>query len=164
MRMAGLVTFVVIGALGALAVGEVVAEGADVPAVSEVSMFTAPASGDTYQFGDPIEVRVDFDRLVTVTGTPQINLTVGSTTRAVGLTGPAFQFRSRISSLLFEYHVVAADSDARWRPARRRWPVRCPARLAEFRQTAACSFVQHRHALMRSQPDAPAQTRLTGQS
>ena len=77
-------------------------------------MFSAPASGDTYQFGDPIEVRVDFDRLVTITGTPRINLTVGSNgsnTRAVGLTGPAVHFRSRTSSLFFAYTVAAADSD-----------------------------------------------------
>ena len=112
MSMAGFVTFVVVGVLGVLAVGEVGAEGTDVPAVSEVSMFSAPASGDTYQFGDPIEVRVDFDRLVTITGTPQINLTVGSNTRAVGITGPAVHFRSRTSSLFFKYTVAAADSDA----------------------------------------------------
>ncbi|MDE0447114.1 MAG: hypothetical protein OXH96_10610 [Spirochaetaceae bacterium] len=88
------------------------AEDTDVPAVSEVGMFSASASRDAYQFGDPIEVRVDFDRLVTVTGTPQINLTVGDNTRAVGLTGPAVHFRSRTSSLFFAYTVVAAESDA----------------------------------------------------
>ena len=110
--MGGFVTFVVIWALGVLGVGEVGAEGTDVPAVSKVSMFSAPASGDTYQFGDPIEIRVDFDRLVTITGTPQVNLTVGSNTRAVGITGPAVHFRSRTSSLFFKYTVVAADSDA----------------------------------------------------
>lgn len=43
--MVGFVTFVVIGALGALAVSEVVAEETDVPAVSKVSMFSVPASG-----------------------------------------------------------------------------------------------------------------------
>ena len=112
MSMVGFVTFVVIGALGVLAVSEVVGQEADVPAVSEVSMFSAPASGDTHEFGDPIEVRVDFERLVTITGTPQVNLTVGSTTRAVGLTGPAVHCRSRTSSLFFEYTVVAADRDA----------------------------------------------------
>ncbi len=108
-------TFLVIGVLGALSVNNIVAEDTDVPAVSEVSMFSAPASGDTYQFGDPIEVRVDFDRLVAITGTPQVNLTVGSNgsnTRAVGLTGPAVHFRSRTSSLFFKYTVAAADSDA----------------------------------------------------
>ena len=47
MSMGGFVTFVVIAALGVLGVGEVGAEETDVPAVSEVSMFSAPASGDT---------------------------------------------------------------------------------------------------------------------
>ena len=42
-RMAGFVMLVIIGALGALSVGEVVAQGTDVPSVREVSMFTAPA-------------------------------------------------------------------------------------------------------------------------
>ena len=111
-RMVGFVTLVIVGALGALSVGEVVAEDTDVPSVSEVSMSTAPASGDAYQFGDPIEIRVDFDRLVAITGTPQVMLTVGDNTRAVGLTGPAVHFRPSISSLFFEYTVVAADSDA----------------------------------------------------
>ncbi len=110
--MAGLVTFVVVGALGALSVGEVAAQDTDVPAVSGVSMSSAPASGDTYQRGDPIEIRVDFDRLVSITGTPQINLTVGGNTRAIGITSPAVHFRSSTSSLFFKYTVVAADSDS----------------------------------------------------
>ena len=42
-----------------LVVGDTVGQDDAVPAVSGVSMFTAPASGDTYQFGVPIEVRVD---------------------------------------------------------------------------------------------------------
>ena len=55
---------------------------------------------------------MDFDRLVTVTGTPQVNLTVGGNTRAVGFTGPAVHFRSRTSSLFFGYTVVVANGDA----------------------------------------------------
>ena len=43
---------------------------------------------------------------------PHGGRTTGSTTRAVGLTGPAVHFRSRTSSLFFAYTVVAADSDA----------------------------------------------------
>ena len=37
---------------------------------------------------------------------------MGDNTRAVGLTGPAVHFRSRVSSLFFEYTVVAADRDS----------------------------------------------------
>ena len=36
---------------------------------------------------------------------------MGDNTRTVGLTSPAIHFRSRTSSLFFEYTVVAADSD-----------------------------------------------------
>ena len=90
-----------------------VAEQTDVPAVSEVSLFSAPASGNTdTQRGDPIEITVDFDRLVRITGIPQVNLTVGSSTRAAGLTGPATHARRSASSLYLEYTVVAAESDS----------------------------------------------------
>ena len=57
-------------AAGLFAASGAAAQETPAPAVSGVSLFTAPASGDTYQRGDPIEVRVDFDRLVTITGTP----------------------------------------------------------------------------------------------
>ena len=55
---------------------------------------------------------MDFDRLVSITGTPQVNLTAGGNTRAVGLTDPAVRFRSSTSSLFFKYTLVAADSDS----------------------------------------------------
>ena len=77
--------------------------------MSGVSLFTAPASGDTYQRGDPIEIRVDFDRLVAITGTPQINLTVGTNTRAIALSFTGGPLAS--ASLFFEYTVVAEDRD-----------------------------------------------------
>ena len=95
---------------GLFAVSGATAQETPAPAVSGVSLFTAPASGDTYQRGDPIEVRVDFDRLVTITGTPQIRLTVGSDTRAVGLSSTAGPMSST-SSLFFEYTVVEEDRD-----------------------------------------------------
>ena len=97
-------------ALGLFAAGGAAAQETPAPAVSGVSLFTAPAGGDTYQRGDPIEVRVDFDRLVTITGTPRIQLTVGADTRAVGLSSTAGP-RSSTSSLFFEYTVVKEDED-----------------------------------------------------
>ena len=97
-------------AAGLFAVHGAAAQETPAPAVSGVSLRTAPASGDTYQRGDPIEVRIDFDRLVTITGSPQIQLTVGSNTRAVGLSSTAGP-RSSASSLFFEYTVVEEDSD-----------------------------------------------------
>ena len=97
-------------AAGLFAVHGAAAQETPAPAVSGVSLFTAPASGDTYQRGDPIEVRVDFDRLVEITGTPQIQLTVGSNTRAVGLSSTAGP-RSSTSSLFFRYTVAEEDRD-----------------------------------------------------
>ena len=97
-------------AAGLFTAGDARAQETTAPAVSKVSWFSAPASGDTYQRGDPIEVRVDFDRLVTITGTPQVQLTVGANTRAVGLSSTAGP-TSSTSSLFFEYTVVAGDED-----------------------------------------------------
>ena len=97
-------------AAGLFAASGAAAQETPAPAVSGVSLFTAPASGDTYQRGDPIEVRVDFDRLVTITGTPQVNLTVGTNTRAVALSSTAGPLSSA-NSLFFEYTVVEEDSD-----------------------------------------------------
>ena len=110
-RTKRIVGFVILLIMGALPISDITAQDNAIPSVSGISMFTAPASGDTYQRGDPIEIRVDFDRLVAITGTPRINLTVGTNTRAVGLSltaGP----RSSTSSLFFEYTVVAGDSDS----------------------------------------------------
>ncbi|MCY4375670.1 MAG: hypothetical protein OXC31_18070, partial [Spirochaetaceae bacterium] len=109
-RRAGLPGMLAILVLSLLAVGAATAQETAAPSVSDVSLFTAPASGDTYQRGDPIEVRVDFDRLVTITGTPRIRLTVGANTRAVGLSSTAGPLSST-SSLFFEYTVVKEDED-----------------------------------------------------
>ena len=78
------------------------------PVVSRLFFSSSPASGDTYQFGEAIRVTVVFDRPVTVTGNPQVGLTIGNAT------GPAVfssSSRSDISSLSFEYLVQAADRD-----------------------------------------------------
>ncbi len=77
-------------------------------AVSGVSLFSAPASGGTYQRGDTIEVRVDFDRLVAVTGTPLVAVTVGSRTRSAALESTAGP-RSSASSLFFVFNASAPE-------------------------------------------------------
>ena len=96
-----------------LAVGHAPAQDTPAPTVSGVSFFSTPASGSTYQRGDTIEVRVDFDRAVTVTGTPRVNLTVGTRTRAAAfdarLSGTGFG-RSTLS-LFFAYTVQEEDRD-----------------------------------------------------
>ena len=98
-------------AAGLFTAGGARAQETTAPAVSKVSWSSAPASGDTYQRGDPIEVRVDFDRLVTITGTPQVQLTVGANTRSVGLSSTAGP-TSSTSSLFFKYTVVQDDKDS----------------------------------------------------
>ncbi len=51
------------------------------PRVRGIFFLSSPARGDTYQLGETVEVEVEFDRTVTVTGTPQVALTVGAQTR-----------------------------------------------------------------------------------
>ena len=76
------------------------------PAVRSVAFSSTPVSGDTYQLSEVIEVTVEFERAVTVTGTPQLNLTVGRQTRqAVYVAG------SGGTRLRFEYAVQATDLD-----------------------------------------------------
>ena len=106
-RLAGWVTLVIVSTL---AISDIMAQDNAIPRVSGVSLSTAPASGDTYQRGDPIEIRIDFDRLVAITGTPQINLTVGTNTRAVALSSRTGGLASA-SFLFFEYTVVEGDRD-----------------------------------------------------
>ena len=51
------------------------------PLVTFVYFSSSAASGDYYQHGETIEVTVRFGEAVTVTGTPQVALSVGSHTR-----------------------------------------------------------------------------------
>ena len=79
------------------------------PVVSRLFFSSYPASGDTCQFGEAIRVEVVFDRAVTVTGSPQLALTIGSATRAAGFVAGS---DTGITTLSFEYVVQAADRDA----------------------------------------------------
>jgi hypothetical protein len=79
-----------------------------VPVVSRLFLSSSPASGDTYQFGEAIRVTAVFDRPVTVTGSPQVGLTIGTGTGAAVFSSSS---RSGISSLSFEYLVRTADRD-----------------------------------------------------
>ncbi len=75
------------------------------PAVSSIAFLGSPARGDTYELGETIEVRVQFDRAVTATGTPQVALTIGTQTRHATLSSWSTQ------SLYFSYTVQAGDRD-----------------------------------------------------
>ena len=51
------------------------------PGVRSIFFISSPARGHTHELGETIEVLVEFDRAVTVTGSPQVALTVGTQTR-----------------------------------------------------------------------------------
>ncbi len=74
--------------------------------VSGVSVASVPSGGDTYLLGDTIDVAVAFTRLVAVTGTPQLAIGIGSSTRQA-----SYASGTGTDTLLFRYAVVAADAD-----------------------------------------------------
>ena len=76
-------------------------------AVSDAAIASSPASGSTYGLGEQIEVAVTFTRLVTVTGTPQLALVIGTETRQAN-----YVSGTGTDSLTFRYAVMAADRDA----------------------------------------------------
>ncbi len=79
-----------------------------VPAVTAVTVSSAPASGQTYQLGESIEVKVAFGRPVAVTGAPRLALTIGTTTRQAGYDAAS----SKADTLVFGYAVRPSDADA----------------------------------------------------
>ncbi len=76
--------------------------------VSHVAFTGTPASGETYRLGEQIRVAVTFSDAVTVTGTPQLGLTVGAATRQATYDAT----RSKGTLLTFTYTVQATDADA----------------------------------------------------
>ena len=56
-------------------------------AVSSIIISSSPATGDTYELGETVEVKVRFDRTVKATGSPQVALTIGTQTRHATLSG-----------------------------------------------------------------------------
>ena len=73
--------------------------------VSAVALTSDPGPDAIYALGDEIEATVRFDKSVTVTGTPQLGLTVGSGTRPMTHRGGAGEV------LTFAYTVAEDDSD-----------------------------------------------------
>ena len=78
------------------------------PTVSSVAFTSTPASGqnNTYKLKDTLDVTVTFSEAVTVTGAPQVDLTIGSTPRQAD-----YESGSTTTQLLFEYAVQVADED-----------------------------------------------------
>ena len=76
---------------------------AEIPIVSAVTFTSSPQSGDTYGVGERITVEVEWSESVTVTGSPRLALTVGSTTRYAEYAGGL--------NPRFRYTVGTADRD-----------------------------------------------------
>ena len=74
------------------------------PSILSVSLTSDPGGG--YAAGEEIEASVRFDKTVTVTGTPQLGLTVGSVTRQASYQGVAREV------VTFSYAVAADETDA----------------------------------------------------
>ena len=77
------------------------------PTVSDVTITSNPVSGDTFEVAETITVRVTFDRSVDVTGTPQLALTIGATTRQAD-----YSSGSGNRWLWFRYVVQSSDTDS----------------------------------------------------
>ena len=77
------------------------------PAVSAVTISSAPAADSTYKLGESIEVKVAFGRPVAVTGVPRLALTIGTQTRQAAYDSAT----SKADTLVFEYAVRPADTD-----------------------------------------------------
>ncbi len=78
---------------------------AGAPSVAEIAITSEP--GPAYAAGEEVEVTVIFTRPVTVTGTPGLGLTIGTTTRQM-----VYQdARSASEVLVFAYTVADGESD-----------------------------------------------------
>ena len=81
-------------------------------AVTEVFFDSAPLGGDAYEHGERVSVSVYFDRIVTVTGTPTVALTIGARSRPAMYYGASWSNSEGWTALRFRYYVGAADRDA----------------------------------------------------
>ena len=88
--------------------GDIIVDGDGAPPSVAGVTVSGAGRGPSGSFiaGDAIEVRVAFDQPVTVTGTPQVALTVGSATRHA-----AYSLGSGTTTLVFRYTVAAGDTD-----------------------------------------------------
>jgi Ca2+-binding RTX toxin-like protein len=77
------------------------------PTISAVAITSNAGADNTYATGDVIQVTVTFSEAVTVTGAPQLTLTVGGASCTANYTSG-----SGTSALVFSYTVQAGDVDA----------------------------------------------------
>ncbi len=79
------------------------------PVQAKFDSYVPPADG-TYYTGEVLEVKVLFDQVVAVTGTPQLALTIGTQTRYADYVAGSTPTGGY--GLTFRYTLTAADSDA----------------------------------------------------
>ena len=77
------------------------------PSVTDAAFVGSPASGDTYGTGEVMRVAVSFDRIVEVTGTPQLAISIGTELRQASYQAAASTSRR----LVFGYQVRIGDTD-----------------------------------------------------
>ena len=85
------------------------------PRVTSVSFTGDPGGGDTYGAGETIGVRVALDRVLTVSGEPQLHVRVGARSREATFARQELSDLLRYDDtflLLFEYTVQPGDLDA----------------------------------------------------
>ena len=75
------------------------------PSILSVELTSDPGADATYAIGDAIEASVRFNKTVTVTGTPQLGLTVGTLTKQAAYRDSAGEVAR------FVYTVAAGDDD-----------------------------------------------------
>ena len=73
--------------------------------IDEIAVTSSPASGDTYDTGETIEITVTFDLAVNVTGDPQFGISAGGQKLA------SFTGDSGTTELVFGYTVQFGDED-----------------------------------------------------
>ena len=80
------------------------------PAVASVAIVSRPPAG-SYVYGDRVSVTVTFNEPVTVTGSPQLALHVGSAVRLADISGQAGQAGALSDTVEFVYAVRPGDRD-----------------------------------------------------
>ena len=89
------------------------------PAIASIAFASSPANGDTYELGEAIEVVVEFDPAVAVTGLPRLKLNIGAETRhatdSTWVSQPVLSFpyvsEDLHPALYFRYEVQEGDHD-----------------------------------------------------
>ena len=76
------------------------------PTISSITLTSSAGADKTYKADDKIQVEVTFSEGVTVTGTPEVRLTIGATEKAAD-----YKSGSGTTALVFEYTVANGDTD-----------------------------------------------------